>query len=71
MSNNQLKKESFLARNAEFITLISLIIGGFYFVTSSLGHRIDRVEDRVCGLEKEVYSIKGMMSFTQKNIKGE
>ena len=64
-------KESFLARNAEFITLISLIIGGFYFVTSSLGHRIDRVEDRVCGLEKEVYSIKGMMSFTQKNIKGE
>jgi len=61
------KKESFLVRNAEFFTLIALIVGGFYFVTSSLGHRIDRVEDRVCGLEKEVYSIKGMMSFMQKD----
>lgn len=71
------KKEGFLLKHGEFFSLAAIILGGFYFTTTHLSHSIDRVEDRVIilenrvnGVEKEVYAMKGMMTYAQ-NDRGE
>ncbi len=68
--------ESFVSKHGEFLTLATIILGGFYFTTSHLSHRIDRIEDhivllegRVNGIEKEVYMMKGIMVYNNQDTK--
>lgn len=71
MENSQLKDRRFW-KHGEFLSLVSILLAGFYFMSTNIGHRIDRVEDhmdrlsdRLTGVEKDMSMIKGMLSGTK------
>lgn len=61
-------KEKKFWKNGEFISLVGIILAGFYFMSTNIGHRIDRVEDRLVCVESRLNEIEKRLTVVETVI---